>query len=179
MNAKESNMKKFLLLIFMGMILVSCVTVPKDIKPVKNFELPKYLGKWYEIARIDNSFEKGLTHVTAEYSLKDDGGVKVLNKGYSSEKDEWKEAEGKAYFIEDSGTGLLKVSFFGPFYGAYVIFWLDYENYNYALVTSSSKSYLWILSRTPEINDNIKQFLMDEIESHGFDKSKIMFVVQK
>lgn len=172
-------MKKLLLSLLLMFIAISCVTVPENIKPVKKFELPKYLGKWYEIARIDNKFEKGLTQVTAEYSLKDDGGVKVLNRGYSKEENEWKDAEGKAYFIEDTETGLLKVSFFGPFYGAYVIFWIDYENYQYALVTGSDKSYFWLLSRTSQLDDKTKEFLIQEAISHGFERSKIMFVDQK
>ena len=122
----------------------SCsVTLPKNVEAVKNFELERYLGKWYEIARLDHSFERGMTDVTAQYSMREDGGVRVINTGYHVEQERWKEAEGRAYFVEDEKTGFLKVSFFGPFYGAYVIFRLDSVNYQYALVSGPNEEYLW------------------------------------
>lgn len=98
--------------------LASCTNIPENITPVQQFELNRYLGTWYEIARLDHSFERGLSHITATYSQRDDGGVRVLNRGYSTENNAWKEAEGKAYFVADATRGHLKVSFFGPFYGA-------------------------------------------------------------
>ncbi|HEY0063601.1 MAG TPA: lipocalin family protein, partial [Telluria sp.] len=107
--------------IMAALLLAGCVSKPENIEPVGNFNTQKYLGKWYEIARLDHSFERGLDHVTAEYSLRDDGGLKVLNRGYNKEKSEWKDAEGKAYFVEKPDLGYLKVSFFGPFYGAYIV----------------------------------------------------------
>ena len=124
------------------MSLSACTGMPEKVEPVDNFELDRYLGTWYEIARLDHSFERGLTNVTAEYSLRDDGGVKVVNRGYDPEAGEWKEADGKAYFVEDQNTGYLKVSFFGPFYGSYVIADLDQEDYQYALVSGPDTSYL-------------------------------------
>ena len=119
-------MKKILLLLSV-ILLGGCVGMPETVKPVQQFELDRYLGKWYEVARLDHSFERGLDNISAEYSLRDDGGVKVINRGYSAEDGEWNEAEGKAYFVEGSEQGYLKVSFFGPFYGAYVVFELDKE----------------------------------------------------
>ena len=116
------------------LILCGCVGIPANVKPVENFKLERYLGKWYEIARLDHSFERGLTRVTAEYSLWDDGGVRVMNRGYFAIENRWKEAEGKAYFVRGSDQGYLKVSFFGPFYGAYIVFELDHKNYQYSLV---------------------------------------------
>lgn len=110
-------------------VLGGCVKLPENVQPVTGFEPDRYLGTWYEIARLDHSFEEGLSKVTAEYSLRDDGGIRVINRGFSAEKNEWQEAEGKAYFVEDKDTGYLKVSFFGPFYGAYGIFELDKEDY--------------------------------------------------
>ena len=98
-------------------LLTGCVGVPKGVKPVQGFALDRYLGRWYEIARLDHSFERGLSHVTASYSMREDGGVRVLNRGYSEKKKEWKTAEGKAYFVKGPDEGYLKVSFFGPFYG--------------------------------------------------------------
>ena len=117
--------------LFMALILLltGCVGIPENVKPVENFKLENYLGKWYEIARFDHSFERGLSRVTADYSLRDDGGLKVINRGYSVKEDKWKEAEGKAYFVRESDQGYLKVSFFGPFYGSYIVFELDHENY--------------------------------------------------
>jgi apolipoprotein D and lipocalin family protein len=166
-----------ILLTYFTLLLVACLGTPEQVKPIKNFETEKYLGTWYEIARMDSRFEKGLSQVTATYSLRDDGGIRVVNRGYHSEKAEWKESVGKAYFVEDKNTGYLKVSFFGPFYGSYVIFDLD-ENYQYALVTGSNKSYLWLLSRTPTISDDIKASLLAKAAALGFDTHKLIYVEQ-
>lgn len=161
------------------LVLMSCsVKVPKGIEPVENFELERYLGKWYEIARLDHSFERGMTDVTAEYSMRDDGGVNVLNRGYKLKDKQWAEAKGRAYFVRDEDTGFLKVSFFGPFYGAYVVFRLDSNNYNYALVSGPDKEYLWILSRTPILNDRTTKHLVDYAESRGFNTDDLYFVTQ-
>ena len=167
-------MKK-LSLIFV-LLLSGCVGIPTNVKPVDNFKLEKYLGKWYEIARLDHSFERGLTRVTAEYSLRDDGGVRVLNRGFSAKENRWKEAEGKAYFVRGSNEGYLKVSFFGPFYGSYIVFGLDHENYQYSLVCGPDNSYLWILARAPELDQEIKNRLLEKAGALGFDTSKLIFV---
>jgi apolipoprotein D and lipocalin family protein len=140
--------------------------------------IEKYLGRWYEIARLDHSFERGLTRITADYSLRKDGGVRVLNRGYSSEKKSWKEVEGKAYFVKGPDTGYLKVSFFGPFYGSYIIFALDHENYQYSLVCGPDKSYLWILARSPVLHNDIKNLLIEKAAAAGFDTGKLIFVDQ-
>ena len=123
-------MKKLTVAFFL--FLTGCVGIPQNVTPVGNFKLEKYQGKWYEIARLDHSFERGLTHVTAEYRQRDDGGVNVLNRGYAAKSGTWKESEGKAYFVNDPDQGFLKVSFFGPFYGSYIVFELDHEHYQYA-----------------------------------------------
>ena len=164
--------------LFMALILLltGCVGIPENVKPVENFKLEKYLGKWYEIARLDHSFERGLSRVTADYSLRDDGGLKVINRGYSVKENKWKEAEGKAYFVRGSDQGYLKVSFFGPFYGSYIVFELDYENYQYSLVSGPDKSYFWILARTPQINENTKNVLIAKAAALGFDTSKLIQV---
>ena len=125
--------------------LSGCVGIPEGVKPVDNFELDRYLGKWYEIARLDHSFERGLSKVTAHYSLRDDGGINVINRGFSAEKNAWKEALGKAYFVNDADEGHLKVSFFGPFYGSYIVFELDTAGYQYAFISGPDKDYLWLL----------------------------------
>jgi len=167
-------MKK--LLIAWMLFLTACVGIPDNVKPVDGFILEKYLGKWYEIARLDHSFERGLSRVTANYSLREDGGVRVLNRGYSEKEGRWKEAEGKAYFVQRTDQGHLKVSFFGPFYGSYVVFDLDHENYRYALVSGPEKSYFWILARSPEIEKNLRDTLIAKAAARGFDTSKLIFV---
>ena len=167
------------LLTVLCLLLTGCVGMPENVKPVDNFNLEKYLGTWYEIARLDHSFERGLTRVTATYSLRSDGGVKVVNRGYSAEKQRWKEAIGKAYFVKNPDIGYLKVSFFGPFYGAYIVFELDHAHYQYSLVSGPDKSYLWILARTPTIKASTKDFLIAKAAALGFDTHKLIFVEQQ
>ncbi|MBF0327524.1 MAG: lipocalin family protein [Nitrospirae bacterium] len=158
------------------LILTGCLGIPENVRPVDNFKLERYLGKWYEIARMDHSFEKGLSKVTADYSLRNDGGLTVINRGYSEKDNKWKEAEGKAYFVKGANQGYLKVSFFGPFYGAYIIFELDHENYQYSLVSGPDKSYFWILARTHKIDENLKNILVKKAGVLGFNTSKLIYV---
>ena len=169
---------RLLLGIFLAVWISGCVSIPQNIAPVDGFELNKYLGKWYEIARLDHSFERGLDNVTAEYLLRDDGGVKVINRGFSAEENKWKEAEGKAYFVRDPQKGYLKVSFFGPFYGAYIVFELDKENYQYTFVTSYDKSYLWLLARTPTVSDALLDRFVQKAAELGFETDKLIFPKQ-
>ncbi len=154
----------------------SCVGLPDGIKPVEGFNKDKYLGKWYEIARLNHSFERGLSHVTADYSIRGDGGLKVLNRGYDDVKGEWSEVEGRAYFVNDSDVGHLKVSFFGPFYGSYVVFDLDDKGYEYAYITSYNKDYLWFLSRNSEASDAEKKKFTVKTKKLGFDVEQLIFV---
>jgi apolipoprotein D and lipocalin family protein len=165
-------------LIVLVLFLTGCVGIPENVRPVEGFRLEKYLGKWYEIARLDHSFERGLTRVTADYSLRDDGGVRVLNRGYSEKEKKWKEAEGKAYFVQRRDQGYFKVSFFGPFFGSYIIIELDQENYQYSLVSGQNTSFLWILARATEITDGIQKRLIQKAQALGFDTSKLLFVEQ-
>jgi len=169
----------FLLLVFFSILMTGCLGMPKGVNPVDDFEVNRYLGTWYEIARLDHSFERGLSNVSAEYSMKDDGGIQVINQGYSKTKNEWKKAEGKAYFVENKKQGHLKVSFFGPFYSSYIIFELDKVNYQYAFVSGYNNSYLWLLARTP----NIEQSVIDQFVSHskelGFNTNGLIFVNQE
>lgn len=168
-------MKKLLLAIA-SFILSGCMGMPQGVAPVKDFEVDNYLGEWFEIARLDHSFERGLTHVTANYSLRDDGGVTVKNRGYSTEKKVWKEAEGKAFFVDSQDDGFFKVSFFGPFYSSYVIFELDKDNYQYAFVSGYNTSYLWLLSRTPTVDEEVKEKFITRAKEAGFDIDKLIFV---
>lgn len=161
------------------LFLSGCTQIPSKVVPVNNFELNRYLGKWYEIARLDHSFEKGLTHVTAQYSLNSNGSVKVINRGYLKRKEAWQEAVGVAYFLGAKDEGLLKVSFFRPFYGTYAIFELEQENYSYALVSGPNLSYLWVLSRTPKISDDVKEQLLNKARLAGFNTELLIFVDQQ
>lgn len=133
------------------LLLTSCTSVPDKVTPVSPFELERYLGTWHEIARLDHSFERGLTQVTAEYRLRDDGGISVINRGYDAKKERWETATGKAYFVGDSNIGRLKVSFFGPFYGGYNIAKLD-KDYQIALVVGPNLDYAWLLARKPQLS---------------------------
>ncbi len=160
-----------------ALIVVGCTSVPDGVNPVESFQLAKYLGRWYEIARLDHSFERGLTRVTATYSRLEDGGVRVVNRGYSEKTNEWEDAEGEAYFVEGSNRGYLKVSFSGPFYGSYIIFALDLD-YQWAVVAGPDKSYLWILARTPTISEDLKASLVAKARAAGFDTSKLIWVDQ-
>jgi apolipoprotein D and lipocalin family protein len=166
------------LLLTLPALLTGCMGMPEGVRPVEGFELDRYLGKWYEIARLDHSFERGLTRVTAEYSLREDGGVRVVNRGYSAHKQEWDEAVGRAYFVEGPDRGYLKVSFFGPFYGAYVVFGLDSEAYQYAFISGPDTSYLWLLARTPTVSDEVLRQFTERAAESGFDTDALIFVEQ-
>jgi apolipoprotein D and lipocalin family protein len=178
-------MKNFKLLILSVFLVTAC---SKEMPPaakqavVQGVDANQYLGTWYEIARLDNRFEKGLEQVTANYSLNEDGSIKVINRGYHTEKKEWSEVTGKALFVDPpnadgSRTGRLKVSFFGPFYGAYNIIELDKPYYNYALV-SGGEEFLWILSRTPQLTYPIKQELISRAKHLGYPTEELLFVKQ-
>ena len=166
-------MNIFLLLTF---LLASCTGLPKGLKPVEGFDVTRYVGTWYEIARLDQRFENGLDNISAQYKLADDGGIQVLNQGRNQETGEWKIAEGKAYFIEQPTLGRLKVSFFGPFYGSYNIIALDKEHYQYSMVTGRDRSYLWILSRTKTLPKETLDALIENAKKQGFDTDKLIMV---
>ncbi len=154
--------------------MIACTGDDANYKAITGFEADKYLGTWYEIARLDHSFERGLDKVNATYSLREDGGLKVVNRGFDTKKQKWNEAIGKAYFVETPDIGRLKVSFFGPFYGAYTIIDLDKPTYSYALVTGG-KNYLWILSRTPQLANETKQKLIAQAKALGFETEKLIY----
>jgi apolipoprotein D and lipocalin family protein len=164
----------FLFLICIG--LAGCLNIPENIKPVDEFELDRYLGTWYEIARLDHSFERELSDVTASYGLRDDGGVAVINRGYDSKKNRWRDAVGKAFFIGDTSVGQLKVSFFGPFYGAYNIVALDKESYQWSLVVGPDTDYFWILSRDKELDRPTLDNLLALAHSFGIETMDLIFV---
>lgn len=164
-----------LILIALLTLLNACTGIPKTIQPVTGFELNRYLGTWYEIARLDHSFERGLSDIRAEYSLRDDGGVKVINSGYHAEQSVRHDAEGRAYFIDRPDVGRLKVSFFGPFYGAYNIIALDKANYDWVMICGPDLDYLWILSRSPQLDEAVLQSLIQQAKSLGFATDQLIF----
>jgi apolipoprotein D and lipocalin family protein len=165
-------------LILSSVLLVGCLGRPEGVSPVEQLDTSRYLGTWYEVARLDHSFERGLSNVTADYSMREDGGLRVINRGYSAEEGDWQQAEGRAYRIEENQPGHLKVSFFGPFFGSYVVFELDSVDYQYAFVAGNTTNYLWMLARTPTISDELKTQFLQRAESLGFAVEDLIFVDQ-
>ena len=159
-----------------ALLVAGCTGMPQGVTPVTGFDVNRYLGEWYEIARLDHSFERGLEKITAQYSLNPDGSLRVVNRGFDVASGQWREAEGKARFIDDPQTGRLKVSFFGPFYGAYNIIKLDHSGYRYALVCGPDTSYLWILARSPDLDRTIVEQLVSYAADLGFDTSQLIYV---
>lgn len=159
-------------------LLTGCTGIPDGLEPVDEFELDRYLGTWYEIARLDHRFERGLSNVTADYSRREDGGVKVVNRGFNEAEGEWQEALGKAYFVGSPDVGRLKVSFFGPFYGGYNVIALDKQGYRYSVVAGPDRSYFWILARTPTLETVVLERLIEGARSDGFPTDELILVSQ-
>lgn len=156
-------------------MLFSCSTIPDGIKAVQPFEKSKYLGKWYEIARLDFKFERNLNNTTAEYSINKDGTIKVFNRGFNTKSNKWETATGKAKFVKDEHVAMLKVSFFGPFYSGYNVIAIDRE-YKYALIAGKNLKYLWILSRYTTIPEEVKKNYLDLAQSAGFKINDLIWV---
>lgn len=172
----KKNNKHFALIIIVFIFgICSCATIPKNATAVKPFEKDKYLGKWYEIARLDFKFERNLNNTTAEYSLNENGSIKVDNQGYNTVKKEWKQTIGKAKFAGDENVAMLKVSFFGPFYAGYNILAID-KDYKYALIAGESLKYLWILSRETSIPEVIKTNYLAIAEKIGYKTTDLLWV---
>lgn len=166
--------RQLVALSLLTLLLTGCTGIPEGVRPVTGFRLDRYLGTWHEIARLDHSFERGLTDVSATYSLRPGGGVAVLNRGYDAAKDQWKEALGRAYFLDGPGVGSLKVSFFGPFYGGYHVFALD-PDYRWALVAGYDHDYLWILAREPQLPPSTLEDLLAKARKAGFATDALIF----
>jgi apolipoprotein D and lipocalin family protein len=174
-------MKKFIICLIFAIMVIpffnSCQTIPKGAIAFKPFDKEKHLGKWYEIARMDFTFERNLSNVTANYSLNNNGTIKVVNRGYNYKTKKWKQAVGKAKFAGTQDEARLKVSFFGPFYAAYNVIALDNE-YKYALVVGKNLDYIWILYRETTIPDEIKQNYLDIAQELGFNTSILIWTDQ-
>ncbi|WP_435532830.1 lipocalin family protein [Vibrio hippocampi] len=163
--------------VFVALLLVACTGVPDKVTPVNSFKLEPYLGTWYEIARLDHSFERNLSNVTANYTLNADGSVKVINRGWNTVENRWSEAEGKAKFVEQDNVGYLKVSFFGPFYGSYIVYYLE-PDYSVSLVSGPNHDYFWILSRTPNISEQQLSRYISIANGAGFNTDALIFPAQ-
>jgi apolipoprotein D and lipocalin family protein len=163
------------LIVLTAIVFTSCATIPESAEAVSPFNKEKYLGTWYEIARLDFKYEKDLNNTTANYSINPDESIKVVNKGYNYVKDEWTEADGKAKFVDSDTIAKLKVSFFGPFYSGYNVIALA-DNYNYALVAGKNLDYLWILSRETTIPEDIKQDFLNQAKAIGYNIKDLIWV---
>jgi len=151
---------------------------PEGVIPVAGFEAERYLGTWFEIARLDNIFERGLTRVTATYGQNPDGSMSILNRGFDARSGAWKEARGTARFRKAADVGSLAVTFFRPFSGGYHIFALDRENYTWAAVSGPSRKYLWLLSRTREMPEDIRRQLVARAKKLGFPVDRLLMTDQ-
>ncbi|MFZ1389931.1 MAG: lipocalin family protein [Thiolinea sp.] len=169
------QLKLIFILSVLACLLSACATIPQGVTPVSNFDSKRYLGKWYEIARLDHVFERNLEQVTAEYSMREDGDIRVLNRGYNTVKQQWQNIEGRAKFASQPNVGSLRVSFFGPFYGGYNIVELD-NDYQHALVVGNNRKYLWILSRQPQLAKSIQERLVAKAKALGFPTEKLIVV---
>ncbi len=174
-----SSLRPAILALLLALTVAACATAPPDgVRPVTSFDIDRYLGQWYEIARLDHSFERGMSDVNATYQLQDDGSVKVINRGYDMQRQAWKEAIGRAVFIGDSNTASLKVSFFGPFYGGYHVIALDQQNYRWSLVAGPDRDYLWILARDKTLPAEVREQLIGQAKALGFATDKLIWVEQ-
>jgi apolipoprotein D and lipocalin family protein len=164
------------MLILCSLIVTGCVAAPKDVTVVEGFDLDRYLGIWYEIARLDHRFERGLNKVSASYSKRPDGGVDVINRGYNPETSTWKEARGRAYPVGNPGSGALKVTFFWPFYAGYNVIELDRQGYQYAMICGPDRKYLWILARQKQLDESIVKDLVARAKLLGFKTDELIYV---
>ena len=175
MKVIDRRRGQYALIGMLSLWLLACTGVPEGVDPVTGFDQNRYLGTWYEIARLDHSFEHGLSEVSATYDVNPDGSISVLNRGFDQEEGEWREAEGVARFVQSPDIAHLKVSFFGPFYGSYVVFELG-EDYDYAFVSGFNRSYLWFLARTPQVSEALRAQFLQRITELGFDPAELIWL---
>ena len=176
--AEVSAVKQSSLMYVVALLLIlgGCTGRPDGVYPVRPFDVQRYESKWFEIMRLDHSFERELTNVTATYTLRDDGSVDVLNKGFDRKNCRWKEADGRAVLQGDRDTASLSVTFFWPFAGRYHVFALDQQDYGWALISGPSRNYLWILARQPKLSVEIRDDLVEKARSLGFSVDELILV---
>ena len=169
-----------LLALCAALLLGGCATAPPPgLQPVTGFDIERYLGRWHEIARLDHAFERGMSDVSADYERQEDGSIKVINRGYDTRRQTWKQAIGRALFIGEPTRGSLKVSFFGPFYGGYHVIALDQPDYRWSLVAGPDRDYLWILAREKTLPEAIRRQLVDQAGAQGFATERLIWVDQQ
>jgi len=174
-----TSFRSTVFILLLALAQAGCSTAPPEgLHSVTPFDLDRYLGRWYEIARLDHSFERGMSDVNATYQLQEDGSVKVINRGYDTQRQTWKEAIGRALFVGDRQTASLKVSFFGPFYGGYHVIALDRQNYRWSLVAGPDRDYLWILARDKTLPAESREQLVSQARALGFATDKLIWVDQ-
>ena len=156
-------------------LLAGCGQIPDGVEAVGGFDAERYLGRWYEIARLDHRFERGLDSISATYTARADGGIDVLNRGYDRAAGEWREARGRARFVGPRDVAMLEVSFFGPFYGGYNVVALD-PDYQLALVAGPTRKYLWILARQPDPPREAVERFVQRAGEFGFDTDALIWV---
>ena len=156
-------------------LLAGCGQIPDGVHAVDGFDAERYLGRWYEIARLDHSFERGLDSISATYTARPDGGIDVLNRGYDRAAGEWREARGRARFVGPRDVAMLEVSFFGPFYGGYNVVALD-PDYQLSLVAGPTRNYLWILARQPDPPPAAVDRMVKRAAELGFDTGALIWV---
>jgi apolipoprotein D and lipocalin family protein len=159
--------------------LTACsTTLPEGMTAVTPFDINRYQGKWYEIARLDHSFERGLSDVSATYRVQPDGRAEVVNRGYDARRNDWSQVKGHALFVGDTNRGSLKVSFFGPFYAGYHVVALDQQSYRWALVAGPSRDYFWIMARDKQLPADSRGQLLALAQALGIDVQKLIWVEQ-
>jgi apolipoprotein D and lipocalin family protein len=163
-----SGLQLRIMLLTVLFLPAGCTGIPEGVTTVRGFQLERYPGIWYEIARLDHSFKRGLVDVSATYQIRPDGGIGVFNKGHDPVKQTWREAKGRAYFLDTPDTASLKVSFFGAFYGGYHVMALD-PDYRWAMVSGPAHKYFWILACTPNLPDDVLKNLLQTAKQAGFD----------
>jgi apolipoprotein D and lipocalin family protein len=162
------------------MVINGCsIQPPQGITAVTPFDVGRYEGLWYEIGRLDHSFERGLTDVNARYRGKPDGSIEVINRGFNPKSGEWEQATGRALFTDGKDRGSLKVSFFGPFYGGYHVVALDEKDYRWSLVMGPSRDYFWILSRDKQLPEALRLQLLDKARRFGIQTDQLIWVSQQ
>ena len=176
LNFAPARMRAVIGVLLLALAAGACTGIPKGVAPVDGFDVQRYKGEWFEIMRLDHSFERGLSNVTASYALRDDGSVGVVNRGFDAKNCRWKEATGRAVFQGAPDIASLSVTFFWPFAGGYHVLALDKQAYRWALVSGPTRSYLWLLARQPDLAPDIRNRLVDEARALGFPVEELILV---